>query len=52
MTPKQIKALRKKHSMTQEQFARSVGVSMRTVSLWETGKSKPSQLAVAVLERV
>jgi len=52
MTGKQVKALRKRFGDTQEQFARRVNVSPRTVSLWETGKSRPSRLAIAALERI
>lgn len=37
-----------RHSMrlTQEQFAREVGVSTGTVYRWEAGKSEPSSAAV------
>lgn len=36
-----LKELRKGKSITQEQFAESMGVSGRTVSRWETGSNMP-----------
>ncbi len=36
-----IKALRKNHSLTQEQLAEQLRVSRRTVSRWETGSNLP-----------
>ena len=40
-----IKNLRESLGMTQEEFAREVGVSFSTVSRWETGRGEPSPLA-------
>jgi DNA-binding transcriptional regulator YiaG len=42
----EIKELRKKINLTQEQFARKVGVTLLTVSKWEGEKSKPSPMAI------
>ncbi len=36
-----IKAMRIDRNMTQEEFARRVGVSKKTAHHWETGKTKP-----------
>jgi len=52
MMPEQVKALRKKTGLTQEQFARVVGVTGRTVSGWETGKTKVSPLALVALRQI
>ena len=42
MTQKQIKTLRYKLDMTQEEFACHVGVSIFTVKSWEQGKYQPN----------
>lgn len=39
--PELIKELRAHLGMTQEQFAREVGVTFSTVNSWENGKRKP-----------
>ena len=41
MTAQEIKELRQRSGWTQERFARELGVSVMTVSRWETGKQKP-----------
>lgn len=56
MTPDQIKAFRARHSLTQEQFAKALGVPVRTVQEWEAkrGKGNPPaylKLALTELER-
>ena len=45
--------LRKKLGLTQEEFARLVGVSLRTVANWEAGKqvSRLAQQRLDQLER-
>lgn len=40
-----VKALRLRLALTQEELARQLGVSLSTVSRWETGRSAPSRLA-------
>lgn len=37
-----IKKLRKKLFLSQEDFANELGISYATVNRWETGKSKPT----------
>jgi len=38
--------------MTQEQFAAKIGVTFSTVNRWESGKSKPSPLAMRQIEEL
>lgn len=38
--------------LTQEQFARRVGVSLTTVARWESGKVSPSPMAQSALRRL
>lgn len=38
----EIKEIRKKLLMTQEEFAKAVGVTRCMVAFWESGKFKPS----------
>ncbi|MFO8071439.1 MAG: helix-turn-helix domain-containing protein [Polyangia bacterium] len=45
ITPSAVRDLRKHLGFTQEQFARELGVTMSTVSRWETGRAQPSGLA-------
>ena len=37
-----IKRIRRKAFMTQEEFAKEIGVSFATVNRWETGKARPN----------
>ena len=39
--PELVKRLRKRMGLTQEQFAREVGVAFSTVNLWENGHRRP-----------
>ncbi len=41
-----IKVLRKKSFLTQEAFAKELGVVSATVNRWETGKAKPNMTAM------
>ena len=45
-----IKKLRENLNLTQEELAREVGVSLSTVSRWETERSRPSKLALQRLD--
>jgi transcriptional regulator with XRE-family HTH domain len=36
-----VKRLRERMGLTQEQFAREVGVTFSTVNLWENGRRRP-----------
>jgi transcriptional regulator with XRE-family HTH domain len=42
MTPEAIKELRARLQLTQETFARILGVSFATVNRWENGKAEPT----------
>jgi DNA-binding transcriptional regulator YiaG len=50
MTADQIRKLRKKMNLFQEDLAAKIGVTPVTLSRWETGKFKPSHLALEKLE--
>ncbi len=41
MSPKQVKDIRAKLEMTQQQLADSIGASQVAVARWETGVHKP-----------
>jgi DNA-binding transcriptional regulator YiaG len=45
MKPEEILALRKRTGLSQERFSEKVGVSTRTIHMWEQGKNKPNQLS-------
>ena len=47
---RKIRELRTGLGLTQEQFAAKVGVTFSTVNRWESGKSKPSPLALRRIE--
>ena len=47
---KEIKEIRLKQSMTQRLFAQALGVSVKTVEAWESGKNIPSGCANRMLE--
>ena len=38
--------------LTQEQLARNLGVSWNTVQRWESGKTRPSPLAMEKLQEI
>ena len=46
-----IRELREARSLSQEAFARLLGVSVRTVARWEGGVSRPSPLALEKLQQ-
>ncbi len=48
----QIRELREALGVTQEEFARELGVSLTTVSRWENGHGKPSPLAQRQLQEL
>ncbi|MGE0679813.1 MAG: helix-turn-helix domain-containing protein [Candidatus Binatia bacterium] len=50
MTPQGIKALRERLHLTQEVFARILGVSFATVNRWENGKTEPTGDYARVLQ--
>ena len=45
-----IKNIREKLNLTQEQLARKLGVSWATVARWERGKGEPSPLAQKAID--
>lgn len=52
MNKDDILKLRQLMNLTQEEFACKLGVSRVAVARWETGKFKPSPLAMAQIERL
>ena len=47
-----IKALRLRLDLTQEDVARQLGLALSTVCKWEQGVTNPSRLAFEKIERV
>ena len=45
-----IKRIRRKALMTQEDFAKKIGVSCITVTRWETGKAKPNLKTMRLID--
>lgn len=45
-----IKKIRRKAFLTQEEFAKRIGVSYTTVNRWETGKAKPNLKAMKLID--
>lgn len=52
MTGKEIKTLRKKLKMTQQQLADKLGVARLTIIRWEANQKHPSNLAERELARL
>ena len=52
MPPEEIKELRQNLQLTLQEFAVKLNVALNTVYRWETGKAKPSPLALEKLERL
>lgn len=44
--PKEIKRIRQRSFLTQQEFANVIGVSFSTVNRWEAGRSKPNLKAM------
>lgn len=47
-----ITVLRQSLSMTQEEFAHAIGVTVSTVNRWENGHVEPSRLARKAMENL
>jgi putative transcriptional regulator len=47
-----IQTLRHRLSMTQEEFAHSIGVTVSTVNRWENGHIEPSRLARKAMQNL
>jgi putative transcriptional regulator len=45
-----VRAIRKKRNLTQKTFSDVLGVSLKTVEAWESGKNTPSGPAQRVLQ--
>ncbi len=45
-----IREIRLLTSLTQEQFAASIGVTYSTINRWENGRNKPSPIAIRQIE--
>lgn len=45
-----IKKIRRKALMSQEDFAKEIGVSSITVTRWETGKAKPNLKTMRLID--
>ena len=45
-----VKQARKRGNFSQEDMAHQLGVSFATVNRWESGKTKPSKLALKAFE--
>ncbi|MBT5268875.1 MAG: helix-turn-helix transcriptional regulator [Candidatus Marinimicrobia bacterium] len=48
---RRIKKVREELNISQEELARSLGVSFATVNRWENSRTKPSKLAWSQFER-
>ena len=46
----QVKAVRTKLNLSQEELAHVIGVSFATVNRWENGKTKPSKMALTLFK--
>ena len=44
-----IKKIRKERFLSQEDFAKDIGVAFSTVNSWENGKAQPSYKAMKIL---
>ncbi|MBA7659654.1 hypothetical protein ES703_67639 [subsurface metagenome] len=47
-----VRQLRAKLGISRDSLARKIGVSYKTVYLWERGKTKPSALALEKLKEL
>ncbi len=48
--PEQIKHIRQLQFLSQEAFAKELGVSFATVNRWESGKTKPTYKTLKLLD--
>lgn len=48
--PERIKDIRKRLGVSQQSLGTLIGVSVRSISEWERGKSSPNDLAVVLLD--
>lgn len=52
MTGEEIRELRKKLGLSQQDFAVKIGVTITSISGWETGKHKPYRLAIEKMKQI
>jgi DNA-binding transcriptional regulator YiaG len=52
MTGVEIRELRNKMALSQQDFSVIVGTTLHTISCWELGKHKPYRLAIEKLEKI
>lgn len=52
MLNERLKTIRKQHCMTQEEIAIALGVDRTTYTFYETGKTKPSYVALVKLANI
>ena len=52
MTYEEIKQKRIDLGLSQQKFAEKLGVTVRTISRWERGVSRPSPLAIMGIKRI
>ena len=52
MKPQEIKRIRLRKEMTQEEFAQAVGSSRRAVVRWEKGESVPHKMFVEKIKEL
>ena len=52
LKPINVRAMRHELGWTQWRLAREIGVTTTTISRWESGKSKPSRLAITQLDNL
>lgn len=52
MLAQKVRYYRVSKGLTQEQLARNLGVTLNTVQRWESGKTRPSPLALDKLSEV
>ena len=52
MIPDNIRKLRKKNHMSQDELAEKLGVSRQSVSLWENGQTQPTIENIIALAKV
>lgn len=46
-----VKTIRQKSLLSQEDFAKALGVAFTTVNRWESGKCKPSYRTIKLLDQ-
>jgi transcriptional regulator with XRE-family HTH domain len=52
MDPKRITRIRNAYGLTQQDFARALGVSTQTIWYWEKGRFKPNRFDLVVLTQM